>query len=67
MIIGKYSALKGFSLLLIVLVAVLDIIFAQNRVVARINSILIAAELGWLVYNLYVKWSKESEEKYKKQ
>lgn len=58
MIVGKYSALKGFCLLLMVLVAVLDIIFAQNRVVARINSILIAAEVGWLVYNLYIKWSK---------
>ena len=62
MIIGKYSALKGFSLLLMVLVAVLDIIFAQNREVARINSILIAVEIGWIVYNLYVKWSKESYE-----
>ena len=59
MIIGKYSALKGFSLLLIALVAVLDIIFAQNRVVARINSIIIAAELGWLVYNLWLKWREK--------
>ena len=58
MIVGKYSALKGFCLLLMVLVAVLDIIFAQKGVVARINSILIAAEIGWLVYNLYIKWSK---------
>ena len=58
MIIGHYSALKGFGLLLMVLVACLDIIFAQNRVVARINSILIAVEIGWLVYNLFIKWSK---------
>lgn len=48
------------ALFVLVLVAVLDIIFAQNRVVARINSIIIAAELGWLVYNLYVKWSKKT-------
>lgn len=57
-IIGKDSALKGFGLLLMVFVACLDIIFAQNRVVARINSILIAVEIGWFVYNLYIKWSK---------
>lgn len=46
------------ALIALVLVACLDIIFAQNRVVARINSILIAAEIGWLMYNLYIKWSK---------
>ena len=46
------------ALFVLVLVACLDIIFTQNRVVARINSILIAVEIGWLVYNLYIKWSK---------
>ena len=60
MITGKNSIWKMLALFVLVLVAVLDIIFAQNRVVARINSILIAAELGWLVYNLYVKWSKKT-------
>lgn len=58
MIIGKDSIWKMLALIALVLVACLDIIFAQNRVVARINSILIAAEIGWLMYNLYIKWSK---------
>lgn len=58
MIIGKNSIWKMLALIALVLVACLDIIFAQNRVVARINSILIAAEIGWLMYNLYIKWSK---------
>lgn len=58
MVVGKDSIWKMLALFVLVLVACLDIIFAQNRVVARINSILIAAEIGWLVYNLYIKWSK---------
>ena len=58
MIVGKDSIWKMLALFALVLVAGFDIIFAQNRVVARINSILIAAEIGWLVYNLYIKWSK---------
>ena len=58
MVVGKDSIWKMLALFVLVLVACLDIIFAQNRVVARINSILIAVEIGWLVYNLYIKWSK---------
>lgn len=58
MVVGKDSIWKMLALFVLVLVACLDIIFAQNRVVARINSILIAAEIGWLAYNLYIKWSK---------
>lgn len=58
MVVGKDSIWKMLALFVLVLVACLDIIFAQNRAVARINSILIAAEIGWLVYNLYIKWSK---------
>lgn len=58
MVVGKDSIWKMLALFVLVLVACLDIIFTQNRVVARINSILIAVEIGWLVYNLYIKWSK---------
>lgn len=58
MVVGKDSIWKMLALFVLVLVACLDIIFAQDRVVARINSILIAVEIGWLVYNLYIKWSK---------
>lgn len=58
MVVGKDSIWKMLALFVLVLVACLDIIFAQNRAVARINSILIAVEIGWLVYNLYIKWSK---------
>lgn len=58
MVVGKDSIWKMLALFVLVLVACLDIIFAQNRVLARINSILIAVEIGWLVYNLYIKWSK---------
>jgi len=58
MVVGKDSIWKMLALFVLVLVACLDIIFAQNRVVARINSILIAVEIGWFVYNLYIKWSK---------
>lgn len=58
MVVGKDSIWKMLALFVLVLVACLDIIFAQSRVVARINSILIAVEIGWLVYNLYIKWSK---------
>lgn len=60
MIIGRYSALKGFSLLALVAVAAFLIIFAQNRVVARINSIIIAAEIGWLIYVLWNMWSDKT-------
>ena len=60
MIVGKDSIWKMLALLALVLVASLDIIFAQNRVVARINSILIALEIGWLGYNLFIKWSKKN-------
>lgn len=56
MIIGKYSALKGFSLLLIVLVAVLDIIFAKNAVVSYINCGVTVVVLGMIVYDLWNKW-----------
>lgn len=59
MIIGKYSALKGFSLLLIVLVAVLDIIFAQNRVVAYINCGVTVVVLSMIVYDLWMKWREK--------
>lgn len=59
MIIGKYSALKGFSLLLIVLVAVLDIIFAQNRVVAYINCGVTVVCLSMIVYDLWMKWREK--------
>ena len=65
MIIGKYSALKGFSLLLIVLAACLDIIFARTAVVSYINCGITVVLLGMIVYDLYTKWSKESEELYK--
>ena len=58
MVVGKDSIWKMLALFVLVLVACLDIIFTQNRVVARINSILIAVEIGWLVYNLLIKWSK---------
>lgn len=58
MVVGKDSIWKMLALFVLVLVAFLDIIFAQNRAVARINSILIAVEIGWLVYNLFIKWSK---------
>ena len=58
MIIGKYSALKGFSLLLIVLAAVLDIIFARTPVVSYINCGVTVAILGMIVYDL---WNKGRE------
>ena len=58
-IVGKYSALKGFSLLLIVLVAVLDIIFAQNRVVAYLNCGVAVVVLGMIVYDLWNKWKEK--------
>lgn len=60
MIIGRYSALKGFSLLLIVLVAVLDVIFARTPVVSYLNCGVVVVVLGMIVYDLYVKWSKET-------
>lgn len=60
MVVGKDSIWKMLALFVLVLVACLDIIFAQNRVVARINSILIALEIGWLVYNLFIKWSRKN-------
>lgn len=56
MITGKYSALKGFALLLIVLAAVLDIRFAQNRVVAYINCGVTVVVLSMIVYDLWMKW-----------
>lgn len=62
MIIGKGSIWKFAVLFVLVLLAVLDIIFAaQSKVVMWINGIVIFGEIMWLVYNLYVKWSKESE------
>ncbi len=61
MIIGKNSIWKMLVLFVIVLVAVLDLIFCTKSVIVEwINGILIFLELGWLTYNLYVKWSKES-------
>ncbi len=60
MVVGKDSIKKFGILAALVVAGVMDIIFAQNRVVARINSIFIAVEIGWLVYNLFIKWSKKN-------
>lgn len=54
------------ALIALVLVACLDIIFARTPVVSYLNCGVVVVVLGMIVYDLYVKWSKESEEKYKK-
>lgn len=58
-ITGKYSALKGFSLLLIVLAACLDIIFARTAVVSYINCGVTVVVLAMIVYDLWNKWREK--------
>lgn len=61
MIYGKGSIWKFAALFFLVLIAVLDLIFAaQSKAVMWINGIVVFVELGWLVYNLYIKWNNES-------
>lgn len=60
MITGKNSIWKMAMLFAIVLVAVLDIIFAaQNVYVEWINGLLVAGSLLYLAYRLYKKWSEK--------
>ena len=77
MFTGKNSALKGFSLLAMIGVVILDLI-ANSLVMGAalhegalsskwlvavpwINFIVTAGVIGMLIYDLYTKWSKESE------
>lgn len=39
---------------------VLDLIFCNNAVVARINAGFVAVGLGWLIYNLIKLWFGKS-------
>lgn len=68
MIIGPDSIKKFGILAALVVAGVVDFIAAMNNViVARINAAVIALGLVGTAIYLYCKWSKESEEKYKKQ
>lgn len=67
MIIGQDSIKKFGILFVLVLAGVVDFIAAMNNaVVAKINGAVVSLALVGLAVYLYVKWSKESEEKYKK-
>ena len=67
MIIGPDSIKKFGILFVLVLAGVVDFIAAMNNaVVAKINGAVVSLALVGLAVYLYVKWSKESEEKYKK-
>lgn len=67
MIIGPDSIKKFGILFVLVLAGVVDFIAAMNNaVVAKINGAVVSLTLVGLAVYLYVKWSKESEEKYKK-
>ena len=59
MVTGKNSIWKMLALFVLVLVAVLDIIFAQNRVVARINCGVTVVVLSMIVYDLWMKWREK--------
>ena len=60
MITGKNSIWKMAILFALVLVAVLDIIFAtQSLVVEWINGLLVAGELLFLAYVKYKDWSEK--------
>lgn len=60
MIIGKNSIWKMAILFALVLVAVLDIIFAtQSLVVEWINGLLVAGSLLFLAYVKYKDWSEK--------
>ena len=57
MITGKGSIWKFAALFALVLLAVLDIIFAtQSIVVEWINGLLVAGTLGYVTYKLYQLW-----------
>lgn len=67
MIIGPDSIKKFGILFVLVLAGVVDFIAAMNNaVVAKINGAVVSLALVGLAVYLYVKWSKESEKKYKK-
>ena len=60
MITGKNSIWKMAILFALVLVAVLDIIFAtQSLVVEWINGLLVAGSLLFLAYVKYKDWSEK--------
>lgn len=61
MITGKGSIWKFAVLFVLTLIMVLDIIFcAQSKAMAWVNGIIVSVEIGWLIYNLYVKWERET-------
>ncbi len=57
MIVGKNSALKGFGLLLIIVIALLTIIGAfYTPLLLSISLVLSAALNIWVAYSLYKDW-----------
>lgn len=60
MITGKGSIWKSAILFALVLVAVLDIIFAtQSLFVEWLNGILVAGSLLFIAYDKYKDWSED--------
>ena len=60
MITGKGSIWKFAFLFAVILVAVLDLIFAtQSLFVEWLNGLLVAGSLLYLAYAKYKKWSED--------